>query len=111
VTEPTLSVVLNGDTVIEYQRSEYTSDDQQLFLDKMDRDMRAGINIGGEYIEDPDENERINYVAMKLIQAILTGNEALITAMCAYISNRYFALEEIQAEQEGDQIVMTFIFN
>lgn len=73
--------------------------------------MKVGISMGGKYIEHPDENERINYVAMKLIQAILSGNEALTTAICAYISNQYFALEKIQAEQMSDQIVMTFIFN
>ncbi len=111
MTEPTLSVLLNGKIVMEYERSERTSDHQQLFLDKMDRDMSEGLSIGGEHIKHPDENDRINYVAMKLIQGILTENEALTTAMCAYISNRYFALEEIHAQQEDDKIVMTFIFD
>ena len=111
MSETSLSVWLNGKLVIEYGRNELPSDHQKLFLDKMDRDMEKGISIGGEYIHHPDENERINYVAMKLVQGILTENEALITALCAYISHRYFALEEIQAQQEGDQIIMTFVFD
>jgi len=104
-------VWLNDEVVIEYDRNKEQSHHQLLFLEKMNTDMEKGITIGGEHIQHPDENDRIHYVAMKLIEGILTGNEALTTVLCAYITNRYDALLEIKAQQEGGQIVMTFIFD
>lgn len=105
-----LYVSLNGKKIIEYERDKRLPGHQRLFLNKMDDDMSRGFVLGGEMIEHPDENDRMNYIAMKLVQGIVADNKGLVTAMCAYISNRYSAVREIQAWEEGDQVAITFTF-
>ena len=52
---PTLEIILNGDTVIEYQRNIRLPGKQREFLDIMDIDMDDGINLDGEVINSgPD---------------------------------------------------------
>ena len=80
-----LVVVLNGQPVIEYDRSRRLPGHQRQFLDKMDLDMEAGINLAGEQIVSPDMAQRSKYIAMHLVNAILDDNDAKISAMCAWL--------------------------
>jgi len=105
-----LYISLNGKKIIEYERDKRLPGHQRLFLNKMDDDMSRGFTLGGEMIHQPDENDRMNYIAMKLVQGILADNQGLISAMCAYIASRYTAVREIQAWEEGDQVAITFTF-
>lgn len=105
-----LYISLNGKKIVEYERDKRMPGHQRQFLDKMDDDMSRGFKLGEEMIEQPNENERMNYVAMKLVQGILADNQGLISAMCAYIASRYSALREIQAWEEADQVAITFTF-
>lgn len=106
-----LSVYLNDGLAYEYDRRKRLPGHQRLFLDKMDEDMNAGISMAGEFIAIPDEKVRMHYVAIKLVQGILADNQALITATGSYISIRYAALKEIHAQEEGEQVGMTFVFD
>lgn len=106
-----LYVSLNGRKILEYQRDQRVPGHQRKFLDKMDDDMNRGFRLGDEMIEQPDGNDRMNYVSMKLVQGIQSDNNSLVAAMCAYIANRYSAVREIQAWEEGDQVAITFTFD
>jgi hypothetical protein len=105
-----LSVYLNGELAYEHDRSKRLPGHQRLFLDKMDEDMNAGISMGGEFIDRPDENVRMNYVAMKLVQGILADNQALVSAAGSYISIRFATLTEIHAHEQGEQVSMSLTF-
>jgi hypothetical protein len=105
-----LLVYLNDELAYEHDRSMRLPGHQRLFLDKMDEDMNAGISMGGEFIAKPDENIRMNYVAMKLVQGILADNQALIAATSSYISMRFETLKEIHAHEQGEQVSMSLIF-
>ena len=49
-----LNIIINNESVFEFNR-EITLDDKKLsFLDKMDSDMEKGIKIHGELIINPD---------------------------------------------------------
>ena len=105
-----LYISLNGKKIVEYEREQRLPGHQRLFLNKMDDDMSRGFKLGEVLIEHPDENDRMNYVATKLVRGILADNKGLISAMCAYIANRYSAVREIQAWEEGDEVAITFTF-
>ena len=53
-----MAVLLNGIAQLEYNRDTPLPVHQAAYLDKMDRKMDAGIDIGGETVHNPDINQR-----------------------------------------------------
>ena len=104
-----LAVFVNNNIVFEFNR-DLTFEDQQLaFLDKMDSDMESGIKIQGELLLNPDARQRARFVAMNLIKALQQGNEAVITASCAYLVNRHPALTEVHVNDHDNTVKIELI--
>ncbi len=107
---PTLEIMLNGNTLIEYQRNTRLPGKQREFLDIMDIDMDEGINLDGKIISSPNNQQRCHYVSMKLIQALESNNKGMISATCAYLANRQPTLQQIRAEEEGNTVTLELVF-
>ena len=105
-----LVVVVNGQSMIEYDRNTRLPGHQRQFLDKMDMDMDAGVNFNGEHIDKPDLKVRAQYIAMHLVQSILNDNDAMIAATCAYLATRIPDLKQVQAIEQGDNISFDLVF-
>ena len=104
-----LAVLVNDETVFEFDR-DLTFEDQQLaFLDRMDSDMENGIKIHGELVVDPDSQQRATFVTMNLIKALQQENEAVISASCAYLVNRFPELVEVHANDHGNAVKIELI--
>ena len=63
-------VLLNGEALIEYDRTKELPEKQRQYLDRMDRQMDEGIILGNENIESPDQQQRAQFVAFTLVNAI-----------------------------------------
>ncbi len=94
-----LAVVINGQAVIEYDRSQSLPAHQRTFLDKMDGDMDEGISLGGEFVADPEQVQRAQFVAINLIHALKSDNDALAAASCAYLASRFPQLKQLRADE------------
>ena len=104
-----LAVFINNEIVFEFKR-DLTFEDQQLaFLDKMDSDMESGVKIHGELLINPAARQRATFVAMNLIKALQQGNDAVISASCAYLVNRNPALIEVHANDHDNAIKIELI--
>ena len=104
-----LAVLVNNELVFEFDR-DLTFEDQQLaFLDRMDSDMDSGIKIQGELMVNPGSEQRATFVVMNLVKALRQGNEAVVSASCAYLINRHPALTEVHANDDGDAVKITLI--
>ena len=55
-----LSVYVNGEKVIEYDKSTLHPGKQREYLDGMDLDMDEGIELNDEIITSPDKMQRLN---------------------------------------------------
>ena len=53
-TNDTLTVVLDGASQLEYRRGAELPPDQLAYLNKLDRDMDGGIQLGGRRIDNPN---------------------------------------------------------
>lgn len=106
-----LIVVLNGQSVIEYDRNVKLPDHQSQFLDKMDMDMAEGLEMNGRSSPNPDLGIRAQYIAMNLVQAINDDNESVISAMCAYLATRLPDLKKVKADGQGENISIDLVFN
>ncbi len=99
-----LTIIINDETVLEYKKDNRLPGHQRRFLDQMDRDMDEGIDLSGQYIQNPSQVEKVSYVAMYLVNSILNSNENMTIASCAYLSHRMPELDQITASHNNDQI-------
>lgn len=106
-----LSVYVNSEKVIEYDKNTRHPGKQQEYLDGMDLDMDEGIELNDEMIASPDKMQRLNYVAMSLLYGIHSESNSMIGTTCAYLVTRAPELKQIRAVEKGEEITMDLIFN
>ena len=94
--ENILAVILNGVAQLEYDRNKSLPPHQELYLDKMDAKMDEGILVGETKVSNPDINQRAQFVAGNLAHAILSDNEAMCSALTAYLALRLPELKQVK---------------
>lgn len=98
-----MAVMLNGVAQLEYNRDKPLPPQQELYLDKMDQKMDLGIFVGDATIPHPDINQRAQFVAGNLAHAILSDDEAMCSALTAYLANRLPELKQIKITNNTPQ--------
>lgn len=106
-----MAVFLNGIAQLEYDRSRPLPDHQAVYLEKMDARMAAGILVGEETIEHPDENQRARFVAANLLHAIKSNNESMAAALCSYLANRLPGLKQVRFDENEGDVAIELIFD
>ena len=106
-----LVVVMNGQPVVEYDRNRRLPGHQRQFLDRMDLDMDAGIDLAGQQIDSPDLKQRAQYIATHLVNAILDDNDAVISAMCAWLANRLPELKQVVVAGKNAELELELVFD
>ena len=91
-----MAVLLNGIAQLEYDRDKLLPPHQELYLEKMDKQMDAGITVGGTNISNPDQTQRAQFVAANLAHAILNDEESVASALCSYLANRLPDLKQVK---------------
>ena len=106
-------VLVNGEALIEYDRERALTDKQTEYLDRMDEKMASGIQLGSEHIVNPDEQQKAQYVAFTLLNAIKNDDEAVIAAMCSYLAERFDELKQVKADidQVSGKIMFDLVFD
>ena len=105
-----LVVVFNGQSVVEYDRNISLPGQQREYLDRMDESMDNGIDLNGEYIAEPDAQQRAKFVAMQLVHALIDSKDPMIAAMCAYLASRLPTLQQVKAEEQDEHISLELVF-
>lgn len=108
---PSLTVVIDGEACLEYDRDKPLPAHQLESLDRMDRKMDQGIRLGGEGIQQPDRMQRAQFVALHLLDAVQTGDDALIAASCAYLANRLPDLHQVKARLADGAVSAELVFD
>lgn len=106
-----LAVVVNGQSVLEYDRRKPLPARQKLFLDHMDRDMDGGIALDGRHIARPDPMMRARFVANHLLQAVESGDDNLAAAACTYLAVRLPGLKQVRADRQNGQQHIDLVFD
>ena len=106
-------VLLNGEALFEYDRTIQLPRQQQEYLDRMDQQMDQGIKLGNETVVNPDQQQRAQFVAFTLLNAIEDDNEAVIAAMNSYLAVRYPDLKQVKADidQNTRKVMFDLIFD
>ena len=74
----------------------------QDFFEKMDRDMAGGWQMSRWWVPDPDQTQRCQIVADKLLTAMTKQDEPYALLMCAYILRAKPATRRIQINTDGE---------
>jgi hypothetical protein len=106
-----LGVLINGIAQLEYDRDKPLPDHQAVYLEKMDEKMKLGIEIGNEIIENPDINQRAQFVAANLLNAMQTGNEEMSAALCTWLANRLPDLKQVKYNENGEEVSIDLVFD
>jgi len=105
------AVLLNGIAQLEYDRDKPLPPYQAAYLDKMDTKMDAGILIGNTTIMDPDINQRAQFVAANLHNAIKSDDEEMSAALCSWLANRLPDLKQVKMNEIDDQVSIDLVFD
>jgi hypothetical protein len=106
-----MAVLLNGIAQLEYDRNKPLPAHQGAYLDKMDRKMDAGIDIGGALVKDPDVGQRAQFVAANLLHAIKTNDEASAAALCTYLAVRQEELKQVKITEDDGMVSIELEFD
>lgn len=76
------------------------------FFEKMDRDMDAGWQMSKDFVENPNQTQRCQIVADRLLTSLMNGKTNMVMLMAGYILARLPGITGVQVDTEGD-IMMT----
>jgi len=106
-----MAVLWNGVAQLEYDRGTPLPAHQGGYLEKMDRKMDAGVDLGGEIKEAPDLGQRAQFVAANLAHAIKTDDPANAAAMCTYLAIRLPDLKQVRIKEAGGTLDIELVFD
>ncbi len=106
-----LTVVLNGESQLEYDRAKDLADDQRGYLDRMDAKMDAGIELAGRTLPSPDALQRAQFVALQLLQAVQSGDEGMAAATCTYLAVRIPELKQVRGVVKEGESSLDLVFD
>lgn len=105
-----LNVVLDGEPVIEFDRRVALTQAQAASLVAMDAMMSRGVRLGTDFLHEPNQLQRAQFVAMQLADAIRDNRDPLIAATCAWLAHRIPDLRQVRigARDDGTPIDLVF---
>jgi len=106
-----IEVIVNDQVLLKFERKPRLAGKQRQFLDNMDDDMNQGIDLAGEPCAKPTDFQKVQYVAMQLMQALDAENESMVAICCAYLGVREPGLNAIKTVMHGDEIRMELVFD
>ena len=74
------------------------------FFQKMDADMDKGWQMSREWIENPDQIQRCQIAADKMLSAISSENETMLMLMSGYIVSRIPNIESVHIDTSGEMM-------
>lgn len=72
------------------------------FCDKLDRDMDRGWQMSRQFVRQPDQLQRCQIVADRLLTGIMGGNEATAQLMAGYIASRVPGVVGVDIDDSGE---------
>lgn len=82
----------------------------QDFFEKMDNDMNKGWQMSQKWVEKPNNDQRCQIAADKILIAIDTKNSKMMMLMAAYILNKMPEIKLVDISTNGDMHDTTFEF-
>lgn len=107
-----LYVILNDEPILEFDRKKPVPGHQRQYLDNMDSQMEQGIQLGEDFIKEPNALQRSQFVANSLVNLLLKDEYSMSIAMCTYLAKRLPDLQQIKCkEDDKGEISIELVFD
>lgn len=106
-----VKLVINDESVLEYDRGIELPENQLKYLDDMDKRMTNGFVLADQFIAQPDKTQKAQFVALNLLTQIDNKDSNDAVAMFTYIVNRLENLKQLKAKGEKGQYQFEFVFD
>ncbi len=107
--------LMEDQEMLSYDRSQTLPEQQKNYLDNMDTMMDKGFILGEESISNPDFQQKTQFVALNLVNALLKENDQEAIMLFTYLVNRMPELKQAKAKTKegasGRRIGVEFIFD
>ncbi len=104
-----LVVTLNSGKALEYFRDRPLNQKQQDDLAAADKKLNLGIDIAGELITHPTDQDKAVFMANILVNALDNDDDTTIALACAYLATRYKHLKQLKITTHEDRISIELI--
>jgi hypothetical protein len=106
---PTLNVTLNDKTYAVSVPDDMLAEAEEFFR-KMDRDMDRGWQMSREFIEHPDQTQRAQIAAHRIMLAMSAGNETMAQLMAGYILKRLPGVTGVVVDTDGEMLNTEIVY-
>ena len=106
-----LRLVVNGEAVLEYQPQARLPGHVMVFLSRMDSDIGDWFSLAVEFVAQPDDMQRVHFVALQLFQSFRRDNHRLRAASCAWLCQRVPELCAVQVEDSEEEVSLELVMN
>lgn len=105
-----LAVVVNDQLTLQYDRARELPENQQHYLDQLDAKFDQGIELQGEYLEQPDIPQRAQFMALSLMEGIMYQEDNKAAASMAWLATRLPDLKQVlaQVDEQGTHFELVF---
>ena len=80
------------------------------FFQKMDRDMDQGWQMSREFVQSPDQTQRCQIAADRLLVALSSANETMVMLMAGYILTHLPNVTGVDIDTDGEMMETKFTF-
>lgn len=105
-----LAIVVNDQLTLQYDREKALPAHQQEYLAKLDSKFDQGIELQGEFLQQPDMEQRAKYMALSLMEGIIYQEDAKAAVSMAWLATRLPDLKQVKAivDEQGTQFDLIF---
>ena len=96
-----LKVIIDEKT-IPIEVPDYMLVEAEEFFNKMDSDMDGGWQMSREWVDAPNNVQRCQIAADRILTSIHTDSEKMATLMAAYILKKLPNVSSVDIDTEGD---------
>ena len=105
-----LKIIIDEKT-IPIEVPDYMLVEAEEFFNKMDADMDSGWQMSRTWVDQPDNVQRCQIAADRILTSVHTENEKMATLMAAYILKKLPNISVVDIDTEGDMTQTTFSEN
>ena len=98
--ENMLYIIVDDEPILEFDRNKEIPDNQKKYLTDMDNRMNKGIQLGSDFIKEPNSLQRCQFVANSLVSLLTEDNYPQASAMCTYLAERLPDLQQVQCKTD-----------
>lgn len=91
-----------NDTTRDIEVPQFILDEGEDFFTQIDQDLDHGYQMSRLWVDKPDQEQRCQIVADKILTALSNGNQKSGTLMAAYILKRMPHIRAVHMNIEGD---------